>query len=61
MLGKKAILEGLGCRVVFLTVTFSVQTARSVMGGKLLVLTVNFVWITANCRKFFKRWEYQTT
>ena len=19
------------------------------------------VWITANCRKFFKRWEYQTT
>ena len=20
-----------------------------------------FVWITTNCRKFFKRWEYQTT
>ena len=20
-----------------------------------------FVWITANCGKFFKRWEYQTT
>ena len=19
------------------------------------------VWITKNCRKFFKRWEYQTT
>ena len=19
------------------------------------------VWITINCRKFFKRWEYQTT
>jgi len=19
------------------------------------------VWITTNCRKFFKRWEYQTT
>ena len=20
-----------------------------------------FVWITTNCRQFFKRWEYQTT
>ena len=20
-----------------------------------------FVWITVNCEKFFKRWEYQTT
>ena len=20
-----------------------------------------FVWITTNCGKFFKRWEYQTT
>ena len=20
-----------------------------------------FVWITSNCGKFFKRWEYQTT
>ena len=20
-----------------------------------------FVWITTNCRKFLKRWEYQTT
>ena len=19
------------------------------------------MWITANCRKFFKKWEYQTT
>ena len=23
--------------------------------------TKSFVWITINCRKFFKRWEYQTT
>ena len=23
--------------------------------------TKAFVWITANCGKFFKRWEYQTT
>ena len=21
----------------------------------------NFLWITTNCGKFFKRWEYQTT
>jgi len=21
----------------------------------------DFVWITTNCGKFFKRWEYQTT
>ena len=23
--------------------------------------TKAFVWVTTNCRKFFKRWEYQTT
>ena len=23
--------------------------------------TKAFVWITTNCGKFFKRWEYQTT
>ena len=23
--------------------------------------TKAFVWITINCGKFFKRWEYQTT
>ena len=23
--------------------------------------TKAFVWITANCKKFLKRWEYQTT
>jgi len=23
--------------------------------------TKTFVWITTNCGKFFKRWEYQTT
>ena len=23
--------------------------------------TKDFVWITTNCGKFFKRWEYQTT
>ena len=23
--------------------------------------TKAFVWITRNCGKFFKRWEYQTT
>ena len=21
----------------------------------------DFVWVTTNCGKFFKRWEYQTT
>jgi len=26
-----------------------------------LLTTPLTVWITANCGKFFKRWEYQTT
>ena len=27
----------------------------------LIDYTKAFVWITTNCGKFFKRWEYQTT
>ena len=26
-----------------------------------LTIAKAFVWITANCRNFFKSWEYQTT
>ena len=33
---------------------FTVWTTREVLVGKT-------VWITTNCGKFFKRWEYQTT
>ena len=29
--------------------------------ASLTMLKLLTVWITANCRKFFKRWEYQTT
>ena len=33
-----------------------ISTSASLTTPKLLT-----VWITANCGKFFKRWEYQTT
>ena len=37
-----------------------IQKAREFQKYIYFCLT-DFVWITANCGKFFKRWEYQTT
>ena len=37
---------------------FKKKTSTSVLLTMPKPLTV---WITINCRKFFKRWEYQTT
>ena len=34
------------------------ESSRKTSTSALLTLTA---WITINCRKFFKRWEYQTT
>ena len=34
------------------------KTSNSASLTKLMLLTV---WITTNCRKFLKRWDYQTT
>ena len=43
-----------------------IEKAREFQGGKitsdlLTMAKLLTVWITTNCGKFFKRWEYQTT
>ena len=35
--------------------------SRKTSSASLTTLKPLTVWITANCGKFFKRWEYQTT
>ena len=38
------------------------ETFRETCASALLTMPKPFtVWITTNCGKFFKRWEYQTT
>ena len=38
------------------------KSSRKTTTSVLLTLPKTFtVWITINCRKFFKKWEYQTT
>jgi len=38
------------------------EKAREFQSTSLLTMTKPLaVWITINCGKFFKRWEYQTT
>ena len=38
------------------------ENSRKISTSALLTTPKPFtVWITTNCRKFFKRWEYQTT
>ena len=38
------------------------KSSRKTSISALLTMPKPFtVWITTNCRKFFKRWEYQTT
>ena len=38
------------------------ESPRKISNSALLTMPKPLtVWITENCRKFFKRWEYQTT
>ena len=38
------------------------ESSRETFTSALLIIPKPLtVWITANCEKFFKRWEYQTT
>ena len=37
------------------------NSRRTFTSASLTMLKPLTLWITANCRKFFKRWEYQTT
>ena len=37
------------------------NSRKTAMSASLTMLKPLTVWITTNCGKFFKRWEYQTT
>ena len=38
-----------------------IQEKKKSIYASLTTLMILTVWITTNCGKFFKRWEYQTT
>ena len=37
------------------------NSRKTTISASLTTLKLLTVWITTNCRKFLKRWEYQTT
>ena len=49
-----------GTRDQIANIHWIIEKAREFQKNIYFSLT-DFVWITANCGKFFKRWEYQTT
>ena len=59
--------KGRGAGDQIANIYWIIEKAREFQGGKkstyasLTLLKPLTVWITMNCRKFFKRWEYQTT
>ena len=58
--------KGRGTRVQIANICWIIETAREFQKKKHLsaLLTMPkplILWITINCGKFFKRWEYQTT
>ena len=63
--GQAGFGKGWGTRDQLPTSTGSLkkqESARKTTTSALLTMPKPLsVWITINCRKFFKRWEYQTT
>ena len=56
--------KGRGTRNQIANIHLIIKKAKEVQKNIYLCFidyTKAFVWITANCGKFFKRWEYQTT
>ena len=57
--------KGRGTRDQIVNICWVVKKARefqkSIYSSLLIALKPLTVWITANCGKFWKRWEYQTT
>ena len=41
--------------------TMELKKKKTCISASLTTLNLLTVWITTNCGKFFKRWEYQTT
>ena len=57
--------KGRGTRVQIANIHWIIEKAREFQKKNIYFCSTDyakaFVWITANCGKFFKRWEYQTT
>ena len=57
--------KGRGTRDLIANIRWIIEKAREFQktntSTPLTTLMLLIVWVTTNCRKFFKRWEYQTT
>ena len=57
--------KGRGTRDQIANIHWIIEKAREFQKKNIYFCSTDyakaFVWITANCGKFFKRWEYQTT
>ena len=58
--------KGRGTRDQIANICWIIEKAREFLKKKNIYFyfidyAKPFVWITTNCGKFFKRWEYQTT
>ena len=54
--------KGRGTRDQIANIHWIIEKAREFQKNICFIdYTKAFLWITANCGKFFKRWEYQTT
>ena len=54
--------KGRGTRDQIANICWIIEKAREFQKNILLIMPKPLsVWITINCGKFFKRWEYQTT
>ena len=52
--------KGRGTRDQIANIHWNIEKAREFQKN-ICLIDYTFVWITTNCGKFFKRWEYQTT
>ena len=57
--------KGRGIRDQVANICWIIEKARefqkNIYSALLTTLKTLTVWLTTNCEKFFKRWEYQTT
>ena len=55
--------KGKGARDQIANIYWIIEKAREFQSTSALLITPKplTVWVTTNCGKFFKRWEYQTT
>ena len=62
--GQAGFRKGRGTRDQIVNISWIIETAREFQKNIYFCFidyVEAFVWITTNCGKFLKRWEYQTT